>query len=129
MNKIGLIKANTLKIASQSTIHGLPSIINAEYPGIRVFWIAIFCVAVSYSSFLTIQLLLNYVEYNVLINIEYVTDYDLDFPSVAICNLNRLTNSSLHDDFDSYMNQMELTNASLRQVVTNFQTIVFKRLF
>lgn len=88
MKKFQIIQAKIVRIVSQSTIHGLASIVNSEYLGMKLFWLITFAIAVSYSSYLTIQLVINYLSYGILVSITYVTDYSLDFPAVAFCNLN-----------------------------------------
>jgi hypothetical protein len=94
MNKFGTIKAKTSRIASQSTIHGLVNIVNADYFGMKLFWLVSFTLALAYSSYLTIDLIIKYLDYNVIIDIKFITDYNLEFPAVAFCNLNGLNNSS-----------------------------------
>lgn len=82
-----LVKNNIKSIATQSTIHGLPSMLNTNYTLMQSLWLVVFLLAIGYSSFLIVQSFMNYTNYDVLIVMDYEADYNLDFPALAICDL------------------------------------------
>jgi len=82
-----IVKESIKTIASQSSIHGLPNIINSEYLVMKIVWMFGLLLALSYSSYLLVQLIISYFNYDVLISINYSADYGIDFPAIAICDL------------------------------------------
>lgn len=79
-------KENIRSIASQSSIHALPNIFNSHYLVMKIIWLGCFLLALGYSSYLVVQMGINYLNYDVLININYHTDFELNFPAIAICD-------------------------------------------
>lgn len=81
-----IIKKNVKAIASQSSIHGLPNVINTEYFVMKSIWSVVFLLAIGYCSYLIVQLIMVYFNYDVLVSISYVADYTIDFPAIVICD-------------------------------------------
>lgn len=93
-----VVKRNIKSIAEQSSIHGLPNVVNTEYMWMRTLWLVVLLLAIAYCSYLIVTLIVGYFNYDVLISISYVSDYNVDFPAIALCDFvptNRTINDML----------------------------------
>lgn len=90
---INKAKENLKEISSQSSIHGLPNILNSKYMFTKLVWLICFVMAISYCSFLVVQMVMSYLTYDVLVKIKYIADYNMDFPAVVICDFLPLNRS------------------------------------
>ena len=89
-SKTERIKESSFRILTESTIHGIPSILKTNYLFSKILW------AVSTLACLVICLVLvensisAYLENNVVTSIKVWKKIPLDFPVVSFCNLNLL---------------------------------------
>lgn len=100
------------ELIESSTMHGISNAFKTRILALRIFWIIIFLVFLVYSSYTVILTIINFFQYNVIVNIEISQSFDLEFPAVTFCNINpydltikenykkasKLMNTSLFDD-------------------------------
>ena len=111
-----IVKNNIKSIAEHSSIDGVQNILKSEYKVMKLIWTVSFILAISYSSYLVVQMVIDYFKYDVLINIHYIADYDMDFPAVAICDFND-PNRTLDDLLiDCQFNSMPCNKSYFGQV-------------
>ncbi|XP_070575721.1 uncharacterized protein [Ptychodera flava] len=80
-----------------TTAHGLPRIFEDRHFILTLFWGIIFFTAMSVSMWQGYRLIKQYLLRDVTVRIEVVTAPSLMFPSVSICNTNKLRKSAVAD--------------------------------
>ncbi|XP_070537630.1 uncharacterized protein [Ptychodera flava] len=101
------IKDMLVDFSKETTAHGLVHITSAKSSLTRSTWLAIVLGA---SSFMLLQmtlLLFQYFEYNVSVTVALVSEKALEFPSVTVCNTNKLRRSAVRDSNYSEMLMLE----------------------
>lgn len=86
-------KENIKEISSQSSIHGLPNILNSKYVVFKLIWLICFAMSISYCSYLLVQMVISYFNYDKIVKIKYLSDYNMDFPAIVICDFLPLNRS------------------------------------
>lgn len=82
------LKQKFLEWSNSSTAHGIPNIFRIESRILRIIWIICFLAAFAYCSYTIVNIIVVYLQYDVLINQEVVIEAPIDFPVVTVCNLN-----------------------------------------
>ena len=120
-----------------SSCHGLPNIVRTKNNLIKIIWSLAFLASLVYSFISIINMINDYLNYDVVVNMELVQDFDLEFPAVTVCNnnpfdfsndlavrtiesyLNNITNTK--ENYFSFKNNETITNSScgeyLRQIL------------
>jgi hypothetical protein len=82
-------KKKCAELLGKSTCHGLPNVIRQESAWMRAVWLLIFFICLAYSIHSSVNLVLNFSDYNVLINYQIVQEFsNFDMPVVSFCSLN-----------------------------------------
>ncbi|XP_070537889.1 uncharacterized protein [Ptychodera flava] len=91
----------------ETTAHGIVHITNATSSVTRSTWIIIVLVAACAMLVQMTLLLIQYFEYNVHVKVTLVSEKALGFPSVTICNTNKLRHSAIRSSKYSEMLMLE----------------------
>ncbi|XP_071496689.1 uncharacterized protein [Diadema antillarum] len=81
--------------ADSTTAHGLPRIVTSEKWYWKIFWFLIFGGAFYLFTTQALDILWDYRSYPYNTKIDVVTETTITFPSVTICNMNRMKRSQL----------------------------------
>ena len=94
-----------------SSCHGLPNIVRTNSNLIRILWSLAFLASLVYSVISIINMINDYLNYSVVVNMELVQDYDLEFPTVTVCNNNPFdfSNDQALQTIQSYLNNITST--------------------
>ena len=71
-----------------TTCHAIPNIIRTRNHFIRIMWVVAFLASFIYSIISIVNMVVDYLSYGVVVNIEAVQDFELEFPAITICNYN-----------------------------------------
>ncbi|XP_071965394.1 epithelial sodium channel subunit alpha-like [Antedon mediterranea] len=80
---------------NNTTAHGIPRIITATSLLPKLFWTVLCLVAFSFFAYQSIEILEEYRSYPTTTKLELIPKSKVSFPSVTICNMNRLRRSAL----------------------------------
>ena len=97
-----IIKKVFLECGKKSSLHGIPNIIQAKSLWLKTMWTFFFILATSVSSYLVIKSINNYLDYEVVTKIRVFRQQPAEFPTITICNLNRLANINDEKISDQY---------------------------
>ena len=101
--KFDLIKQEFIEWTKNSTAHGITNLFKDEKPKfIRLMWFVLFIGSFGYCCYSIIISLINFLEFEVLINIDIEKDILAEYPTVSICNLNQYSTSH----FDNYVQKI-----------------------
>ena len=94
-----------------SSCHGLPNIIRTQRYLIKIIWSLAFLTSLVYSVISIVNTINDFLNYDVVVNMELVQDFDLEFPAVTVCNYNPFdfSNDQAVRTIESYLNN--ITNA------------------
>ncbi|XP_035696828.1 uncharacterized protein LOC118430223 [Branchiostoma floridae] len=84
------------KFCSATTCHGLNRIAQAQSPVARFIWLSLVLTSLTLFLLQANLLITKYMDYPVQINVNIVVNHRLPFPSVTICNQNRMKKSELN---------------------------------
>jgi hypothetical protein len=73
-----------------STSHGIPNIIRTNRISIKTLWTVCFLAALGSCSYMVIKSVTDYLEYDTVSKIEYITEIPTKFPTISFCNTNPL---------------------------------------
>ncbi|XP_070565679.1 low-density lipoprotein receptor-related protein 1B-like [Ptychodera flava] len=83
------------KFMTDTTAHGLPRVVKARSLCGRLIWSLIFCSAMVAFIVQSSFLVKNYLRYGVTIKLKEITESSPEFPSVTVCNTNKLRRSAI----------------------------------
>lgn len=94
------------------TIHGLPRAFQGSFIE-RLFWIIIVCAMTTLTSIFLYQICLNYTKREVTRDIQQVSNSEMQFPVITICNnpvspMKKHTNFSFSTGFEQFLNKSRL---------------------
>jgi hypothetical protein len=72
-----------------STSHGLPNAIRNPHLPMKTMWSISFILSTALCSYLIIQTIMQYLEFDVITKVRIVGETEAEFPRITICNLNR----------------------------------------
>ncbi|XP_070538285.1 uncharacterized protein [Ptychodera flava] len=103
------IKDMLVDFSKETTAHGIVQITSAKSSVTRSTWLAIVLAAACLMLLQMTLLLFQFFEYNVSVTVSLVSGKALDFPSVTVCNTNKLRRSAVRDSNYSEMLMLETT--------------------
>ena len=77
-----------LNLAEFSSCHGIPNITRTNSIIIRLVWTIAFIISFVYSILSVVQMGIEYLNFDIVVNMELIQDFNIDFPAVTICNNN-----------------------------------------
>ncbi|XP_077865309.1 uncharacterized protein LOC144351913 [Saccoglossus kowalevskii] len=95
------LKAVTEDYGKNTTAHGVSHIFSATHPCTRFTWMAIVLLALVILVVQVGLLISQFLEYNVNVEMAVVSPNQLMFPSVTVCNTNKLRRSAIRDSIYS----------------------------
>lgn len=124
------------EIAESSTIHGIPNALRTKNTAIRFFWLIAFLASFSYCMYSVVLIIINFLQFNVIVRMQIVQTYNAEFPAITFCNINpydftigenlknvtKLINESFlyADNFNSKSCDIQMTNV-LNNELPNLQ--------
>jgi hypothetical protein len=82
-----LLKDIFLNCITESTSHGLPSIIRTKRIQLKLMWLLFFILSTCACSFLVARMILAYFKFEVISQITVIHESPAAFPTVTICNI------------------------------------------
>ncbi len=123
-----IIKKEFIEWTKNSTAHGITRVLSEEKPKlIRLMWLFLFIGSSVYCCYSIISSLIDYLEYEVLINIEVEKDILAEYPIVSICNLNQYSTNQSIEYVENVLNENNLKfsqNQSLNEQIDFMNQIV-----
>ena len=113
------IKEKSTEIALNSSVIGLSNIFRTEKTCLKFMWIILFVISLGGTIYTVIKVLNNYLEYEVITNINVVTQIPAEFPAVTFYLIqNNEDNIKLSDFlylgiFNKCLFKMSITNAHI----------------
>ena len=86
----------------------MPRVIKSKYIILKIFWFLAFLGGLAAASYLFINSLINYFQYQPVVQVKLIQEFPTLFPAVTICNLNPFPN--LYKLSKSKLNQSDLFN-------------------
>ena len=80
------LKASLKELVLNSTSHGIPQSIRTRHTCIRVMWLVLFVISTGLCSFLIVQSVLQYFEFEVITKVRVINEVESEFPRITICN-------------------------------------------
>ena len=131
-----------LNLAEFSTCHGIPNITRTNSIIIRLVWTIAFIISFVYSILSVVQMGIEYLNFDIVVNMELIQDFNIDFPAVTICNNNPIdfthkdsiktiedyfyTITNTKASFFSFKNESLTCNQDYRKLVrSNFKNFGF----
>ena len=107
-------KAKLFDLIQSSTYQRLTKIIINECLLLKIIWAICYLLSFSCCSFIIIQSFVDYFKYEVSINFSILSDSGFEFPSVTICNTNKLDYSidGAKTEIISYLKSLNKYNES-----------------
>ena len=88
-NTKSIIRTKILKkifeLSENSTSHGIPSILRTNRLTIRILWTDCLLASISGCSYMVYKTISDYLNYETVSKIEYITELKSEFPTVSIC--------------------------------------------
>ena len=82
------IKEDFFSLLETTSCHGIPNIVRGKHLPQKIVWVLIFLAFLAYSIYSVISLVLNYLEFNVLVQYQITQNFEnLVFPAITICNI------------------------------------------
>ena len=103
------VRANNMKEVLReqmlvSTSHGLPNAIRNPHLPMKTMWSISFILSTALCSYLIIQSILQYLEFDVITNVRIVGETEAEFPRITICNINRYQTEYALDIYEKNKN-------------------------
>jgi hypothetical protein len=91
------LKAKLLEKLEESSSHGLPRIFKSKLTFLKIFWAICFISAIFTCSWMSIDGIIEYFQYDIVSKILKVHEAKSLFPAVTICNTNALATTNAGD--------------------------------
>ncbi|CAH1241300.1 ASIC2 [Branchiostoma lanceolatum] len=118
------IKTMTKEFCSTTTAHGVSRVVEADTTRSRIIWTAILVTCITLFVYQAAILIKAYFEYPVNVDIKVVDNKRLTFPSVTVCNNNRLRKSMLRGSrHDSLLELDERTERDVSEYLWSKKVI------
>ncbi|CAF1125475.1 unnamed protein product [Rotaria sordida] len=98
------------EFATNTTIHGLPNIINSENVHSRIFWAISFVAFSSLMLYFIVKAILEYLQYQTQTDMSVNVEWPQYFPAFSICNAASFRYDQFIEPFLNYTNTLNLTN-------------------
>jgi len=85
--KCNKIKQKSKQLVLQSTSHGLPNAFRSNRLVFKIMWISIFITSTLFGSYTVIKTIKAYLDYEIVTNIDVITEIPTDFPAISLINL------------------------------------------
>lgn len=105
-SKLNSVKKILKETILSSTGHGYPNIVRTNKWPIRLLWIISTLVSIGLCSLLIIQSILSYFKYEVTTKIRVINEFNSEFPTITVCNLNFLTTELFSQTFGKNFNSL-----------------------
>jgi hypothetical protein len=111
------LKYKFLEWCSYSTAHGIPNMSRTNSKVIFFIWLIAFLASTAYCCNTIIAVIVQYIKYGVLINMQVVDKAPIEFPAVTVCNLNPLNRNFSQYYIDRVLAKHNMTS------VNNYRTM------
>ena len=94
-----------------STVHAIPNIIRSEHKSLKIMWLIFFTISTGLCSFLVIEAILDYLNFDVNTEIRNIYDgNETPFPTITICNKNMFTSAYAYEFLRNITRENDLTD-------------------
>jgi len=128
---IGKITQKSKEIVMASTCHGLPNVLRTNRIFFKIMWSCLFIISTLIGINTVIGTINRYLNYEIVTNIDVITEIPTDFPAITIINLrNRKSNISLSEIMTICNFNLEECNANDFEMIVDNHSFVsyrFKR--
>ncbi|XP_070546444.1 uncharacterized protein [Ptychodera flava] len=101
------IRTLAVDFANNTTAHGIPRVVGTQNKCGRSSWILIVVAALAVLSYQITLLIVQYSEFNVNVKVELISGKQIEFPTVTVCNTNKLRRSAVRESVYKEMLFME----------------------
>ncbi len=128
--KLKLIKNNLCEMLGESTSYGLPRIFKSKRIFFKFFWLTFFIMGCIASFYFVIEATNNYLKYEAIQKLEYVSQDQMTFPAITICpwNIDRSFNKSfveIFKDCDCAFNGINICQLNPEKYFIKFTSVYF----
>ena len=92
-NLLFLIYKAVKEILANSTSHGIPNIVRSDSLITKLVWLVFLLASTGLCAYLVVQSILNYASFDVNAKLRVVDEREAQFPTITICNEQKLTTS------------------------------------
>jgi hypothetical protein len=126
--KCNKIKQKSKQLVLQSTSHGLPNAFRSNRLVFKIMWISIFITSTLFGSYTVIKTIKAYLDYEIVTNIDVITEIPTDFPAISLINLR---NQKLKKPLNEIMiycnfNLEECYEKDFEMIVDNFGFVSYR---
>ncbi|CAF0925314.1 unnamed protein product [Rotaria sp. Silwood1] len=104
--------------AINTTMHGLPKVLNSEHIYSRIFWAISFAIFTVFMLYFIVRTILTYLQYPTQTNVSADIEWPQDFPAVSICNVASFRYDQFIGPFLNYTNALNLTYENITDVLS-----------
>lgn len=120
------LKKKVAEWCSYSTTHGVSNISRADNKLVKFIWILCLVVSSIYCFYTIVNIIVSYLSYEVIINIDVVDKAPIDFPAVSVCNLNPLDRRFSQTYIDKVLARHNLSHVSnIEKIDINPNTVKY----
>lgn len=118
------LKHNLLNLLLASTSHGLPNVFRTERTLLKILWLSLFIVSISFGLFSTLRGITNYFEFEVVTKFSIIDEIPIQFPKVSFFNLKYYQEILLEDILiDCYFNDIACNASDFEAINIENQSI------
>lgn len=108
-SKKSIAKCLILDWCSYCTAHGISNISRAKNNVTLAVWICFYLASIVFCAYNIINIIVEFSQYNVLINIELINESPIDFPAVTVCNLNPFDKTKANSYIDKLLEKNNIS--------------------
>jgi hypothetical protein len=125
---IGKITQKSKEIVMASTCHGLPNVLRTNRIFFKIMWSCLFIISTLIGINTVIGTINRYLNYEIVTNINVITEIPTDFPAITIINLrNRKSNISLSEIMNiCNFNLEECNENDFEMIVDNYSFVSYR---
>lgn len=79
------LEKRVLSIIQNTTFHGVKGLMNSNY--LKIVWFLGISFSVCFCAYELIISLITYLKYDVIVQLDYINDFNISFPAITFCNL------------------------------------------
>ena len=106
-----------MTIGESSTCHAVPNVIRAEDRNFKTMWLCFLVVAAISCSYFVINAIVKFKKYDVVTNIEYISEIPSPFPAVTFCNDRIDWWPDLTQGISEYLNENKINSFLERKII------------
>jgi hypothetical protein len=105
------------KMLEKSTCHAWPNILRTPHTSIKLIWLLFFVLSASTCAITLVQSINAYMQFEVIVNVQYEKTGNIRFPAVSICNLNPFLTNTSAESIRQLLYDMNVTDLVISDVL------------